>query len=92
MLVRSVKILLQLVEKSALELMPHEQVEMRRLVQEVPVRLDASNFLKKNILKNVDQKPPRHVIETLILDGSSSGPAPRMPSPISRCIRGGSRP
>ena len=47
MLVRSVKILLQLVEKSALELMPHEQVEMRRLVQEVPVRLDASNFLKK---------------------------------------------
>lgn len=45
MLVSRVKILLELVEEPALELVPHKEVQMRRLVQEVPVRFDASNFL-----------------------------------------------
>ena len=46
-LVGGVRIPLKLVEKSGLELVPDEQVEVGRLVQEVPVTFHISNFLKK---------------------------------------------
>ena len=45
-LVGGVQVPLQLVEQAALELVPDEEVEVRRLVQVVAVRLHGTDFLK----------------------------------------------
>ena len=46
MFVGGVQVALQLVEQAALELVPDEEVEVRRLVQVVAVRLHGTDFLK----------------------------------------------
>ena len=49
-LVRRVEVPLELVEEPGLELVPHEQIQVCRLVQVVAVRLDSTNLLKKSRL------------------------------------------
>ena len=46
MLVGSVQVPLQLVEQAALELVPHEEVKVCRLVEVVAVRFDGADLLK----------------------------------------------
>ena len=51
-LVGGVQVPLQLVEQAALELVPHEEVEVGRLVQVVAVRLHRTDLLKRTFVKN----------------------------------------
>ena len=58
MFIGGVQVALQLVEQAALELVPDEEVEVRRLVQVVAVRLHGADFLKGIyfVVKYIDLK------------------------------------
>ena len=47
MLVSGVIVLFQLGDETHLELVTHKEVEMGRLVEEIPVRLHTANLLKR---------------------------------------------